>query len=172
MLSSRHHQRMLHTFNTVRSTTVEYLQKATLETLEHLTIELINEEFLFDYIQTLNAKETGCKQEAAEAQPAAVALTRIESMLLLLVMLFMFPSRPSSPSLPSPAKLSPSMLVTTHSSSVPMPHLCSQLVQRRNYLQSQLAQPHIHQYVSINITCTDTSPLNGVLGQLDFMCNW
>ena len=73
MLSSRHHRRMLHTFNTVGSTTVEYLQKATLETLEHLTIELIDEEFPFDYIQTLNAKDkTGCKQVAAEGQPAAL----------------------------------------------------------------------------------------------------
>ena len=73
MLSSRHHRCMLHTFNTVGSTTVEYLQKATLETLEHLAVELIDEEFPFDYIQTLNAKDkTGCKQVAVEGQPAAL----------------------------------------------------------------------------------------------------
>ena len=64
---------MLHTFDTAGSTTVEYLQKATLKTLEHLTVELIDEEFPFDYIQTLNAKDkTGCKQVAAEGQPAVL----------------------------------------------------------------------------------------------------
>ena len=64
---------MLHTFDTVGSTTVEYLQKASLETLEHLTIELIDKEFPFDYIQTLNVKDkTGCKQVVVEGQPAAL----------------------------------------------------------------------------------------------------
>ena len=41
----------------VTSTDVEYLQNATLETLENLTAELADERFLFDYIQTLNAED-------------------------------------------------------------------------------------------------------------------
>ena len=41
----------------VASTDIEYLQNATLETLENLTAELADERFPFDYIQTLNAED-------------------------------------------------------------------------------------------------------------------
>ena len=41
----------------VGSINVEYLQNATLDTLEHLATELTDEQFPFDYIQTLDAKD-------------------------------------------------------------------------------------------------------------------
>lgn len=38
-------------------TDIEYLQNATLEYLEHLTVQLTDQRFWFDYIQTLNAED-------------------------------------------------------------------------------------------------------------------